>query len=270
MDMADPEINQFGKWLMEVDMFPVFFTAHFLIASITVRDDSHDLGPRFRQEHPFAMWLSTIIASVSGVFVANFLFGKPLVGVLQEHNILLFVTVMWYLINYSPYDIVYKVGLFPPIILSASVLQECLRVRFIYLGLKQAAQAYPHAYGIIILGGVIKGNGYGFIRMAERLIRGKWEPTTNDILDVTYFAKSGFYASFLFFLHHIDVIQIPIELLYLAIIAVFLLGRMLYIFRGMKDPLLPIELPLCRLLFGSKGKTGTTENGTKIKNKKKE
>ena len=35
---------QMGKFLMEVDMFPNFFLAHFIIASILVREDSKDLG----------------------------------------------------------------------------------------------------------------------------------------------------------------------------------------------------------------------------------
>ncbi|XP_005102510.1 trimeric intracellular cation channel type 1B.2 [Aplysia californica] len=248
------EVSQFAKWVMEVDMFPVFFGAHFLLASTIVREDSKDLGPRFRQEHPFAMWFCTIMAGLSGVFVANFLFGDPLVDVMKENALIIYLTLVWYLMNYSPYDAVYKIALSPPVFLSASVLQECLRVRFIFLGLKQAARVYPGAYIIILLGGVIKGNGYGFIRVVERLIRGKWNPGNNDILEVTYFAKSGLYASFLFLLHHFKFLNVPIEFLYLGVVAVFIICRMLTAVAGIKDPFLPIELPICRVLFGSTGK----------------
>ncbi|KAH9498461.1 hypothetical protein Btru_007544 [Bulinus truncatus] len=214
-------------------MFPVFFAAHFTLAAIIVRDDSVDLGAAtFRQEHPFAMWCCTVMAGLSGVFVANFLFANPLVDILKEHQLIMFITLIWYLINYCPYDVMYKVCTSKPVKVVASVLQEFLRVRFIFLGLQQASKVYPGAYIILVVGGAIKGNGYGFIRIVERLIRGKWTPASNEILNMTYFAKSAVYASIIFLLHHIEVIMVPIEYLYCSVVAVFVVLRLTIIFEG--------------------------------------
>uniref|UniRef100_A0A0B6ZZH2 Uncharacterized protein n=1 Tax=Arion vulgaris TaxID=1028688 RepID=A0A0B6ZZH2_9EUPU len=267
---AEEQLTNLALFVMNVNMFPVFFTAHFAMASIIVREDSKDLGTRFRQNHPFATWVCTVVTSVSGVFLANFLFGDPLIDILKDNTLVIFITVLWYLINYSPFDIVFKVAMFRPVFLLASSLQECLRIRFIYLGVLQAAKVYPGGYVIIIIGGVIKGNGYGFIKIVERLMRGKFTPTTNDLLDVTYFAKSSLYASVLFLLHHIKVLTMPIELLYFGIVATFVLLRLVIILGGIKDPLLPLESPIYTLLFGSgvekkdKAEQGNTEKTEKV------
>ncbi|CAG5128949.1 unnamed protein product [Candidula unifasciata] len=262
----EEQVFEFAAFMKNVDMFPVFFTAHVSLACLVVREDSKDLGTKFRQNHPFTLWLCTVIASVSGVFLANFLFGDPLVDILKENKLIAFITILWYLINYCPFDVVYKVVALRPVFLTAAILQECLRLRFIYLGVQQAAKLYPTGYVIIIIGGVIKGNGYGFVKIVERLIRGKWIPTTNDLLDITYFAKSSLYASVLFLLQHMEVLAVPVELLYLGIVVAFVTLRLIIVLGGVRDPLLPIELPICTLLFGSGAEdkdTGKTDGVVK-------
>lgn len=263
---TDFTLTELANYVMNVNMFPLFYGAHFLLACRIVREDSKDLGPKFQQNHPFATWFCTVIAGLSGVFVANFLFANPLIDILKEHGLIMYITLLWYLMNYSPFDIVYKVMNLYPMVLIASVLQEFLRVRFIYLGLQQAAKVYPGAYIIMLIGGAIKGNGYGFIRIVERLIRGKWSPQTNEILHVSHFAKSAVYASLVFLLHNTKVIQLPIELLYLGIIVVFVVLRLLIIIGGIADPLKLLEQPICLLLFGS----GAVERREKKDNEEKE
>lgn len=239
-----------GTWLMEVDMMPVFFTAHFMIANIIVREDSKDLGPKWRHEHPFTSWLCTVMCGLSGVFVHNFLFGESLVDVFTDHALVIFCTVMWYVMNYSPFDVAYTLAMSPPILLSASVLQEVLRLRFLYLGMDSVAKSHPGAYVLILLGGIIKGNGYGFLKMAENLVRGKWNPGENDLLNVSYFAKSGAYASVLFLLHITNIVSWPLELTYLALTLAFISLRLTLMIGEVKDPLLPLEAPVTWLLFG--------------------
>lgn len=256
--MAD-QVLQLGKFLMDVDMFPAFFLAHFIIASSLVREDSKDLGPTFRQDHPFTMWVCAVVAGLSGGWIMQFMFGDPLLEMLKETSLIVFLTFIWYMMNYSPFDIVYKAALSPPVILPASILQECMRVRFIYLGLQKAAQLYPGSYFIIIAGGAINGNGYGFIKLTERLIRGKWTPKENDLLEVSYFTKSGIYASIVFLLHHTGVMTSPIEVTYLATCVVFSVNRMVIMVLQVKDPLLQLEKPVCQLLFGGSAGKGLDE-----------
>ncbi|GFR62929.1 trimeric intracellular cation channel type B-A [Elysia marginata] len=266
---------QIGRYLIDVDMFPVFLMAHFSIACLMIREDSKDLGPKFRQNHPMASWVSSILTSLAGVFVTNFLFGTAVVDIIKEDKLIIVVTIIWYFMNYGPFDLLFKIVRLPPVYMALSLLQENLRARCIFQGLQQATKAYPGAVIIVLLAGVINGNGYGYVRIVERLIRGKWIPGSNDFLEVTYFAKSSLYASAAFMLQRSGLIAVKEELVYLSVVAVFMIFRVLITVTPYKDPLLPIERPAARLLFGvgdmrkhAGETTGKIENG-KIESKKK-
>jgi trimeric intracellular cation channel len=41
---------------------------------------------------------------------------------------------------------------------------------------------YPNAYIIMIIIGTLKGNGAGFTKLLERLIRGAWTPTAMEFM----------------------------------------------------------------------------------------
>lgn len=263
---------QIGRYLIDVDMFPVFLVAHFCIACLLIREDSKDLGPKFTQNHPMASWVSSIVTSLAGVFVTNFLFGPAVVDIIKEDKLIIVVTIIWYFMNYGPFDLLYKLVRLPPVLIILALLQENLRARCIYQGLQEAAKAYPGAVIIVLLAGVINGNGYGYVRIVERLIRGKWIPGSNDFLEVTYFAKSSLYASAAFMLQTSGLLAVKEELLYLAVIAIFMTFRVMITFTPYKDPLLPLERPLSRLLFGvgdtkmqSANTSGNIENGKAVK-----
>merc|ERR1711879_1023185 len=117
--------------------------------------------------HPFTSWLCTVVCGLAGVFVHSFLFGDSMVDVFADHTLLIFCTVMWYVMNYSPYDVMYTCATWPPVVLAASALQEVLRLRFLYLGLQAVAASHPGQYLLILIGGIVKGNGYGFLKIAE-------------------------------------------------------------------------------------------------------
>lgn len=52
----------------------------------------------------------------------------------------------------------------------------------IHDGVSHAAKLYPNAYVIMILIGTLKGNGAGFTKLLERLIRGAWTPTAMEFM----------------------------------------------------------------------------------------
>lgn len=65
-----------------------------------------------------------------------------------------------YLLNYSPWDLMFKMSMSPIFLIPASVVHEGLRLRFVYLGLIGAAKVYPKAPIVILLGGIIKGRKF--------------------------------------------------------------------------------------------------------------
>jgi len=62
--------------------------------------------------------------------------------------------------------------------------------------------------------------------------------------------KACLIASVLFILEHEDVLDVSHHHLYLAIIAMFIVFRLLYLLVGVHNPFLLLERLLCALLFG--------------------
>ena len=58
----------------------------------------------------------------------------------------------------------------------------CRRAKKVHDGVTHAAKLFPNAYIIMIAIGAIKGNGAGFVKVAERLCRGVWTPTAVEFL----------------------------------------------------------------------------------------
>ena len=86
------------------------------------------------------------------------------------------------MVFYTPFDIGYKVGKFLPIKLVASAMKEIYRAKKVYDGVSHAAKLYPNAWVIMIIIGTLKGNGAGFTKLFERLIRGAWTPTAMEFM----------------------------------------------------------------------------------------
>lgn len=77
------------------------------------------------------------------------------------------------------------------------------------------------------------------------------------------FSKSALYASLLFLLHHGQLLQVPIELLYLGVLGAFVTFRMMITVGQVSDPLLPLESPFTSWLFGSASEE-TNEKGDHV------
>lgn len=86
------------------------------------------------------------------------------------------------MVFYTPFDVGYKVGKFLPVKIIASAMKEIYRCKKIHDGVTHAAKLYPNAFIIMIIIGTLKGNGAGFTKLLERLIRGAWTPTAMEFM----------------------------------------------------------------------------------------
>ncbi len=62
-----------------------------------------------------------------------------------------------YLVNYSPFDVVYKACKFGPIKLALFVMKEIQRTNKVHHGVAYAAKLFPGSYLVIVIIGVVKG-----------------------------------------------------------------------------------------------------------------
>jgi hypothetical protein len=93
----------------------------------------------------------------SGTILSNFLLGESLIKDFIHHQHLLLATVCWYLVFYSPLDLISSIIRFPPIRLVIGVGKEIQRTKKIYDGVHSTLAIYPDSYIIVVLIGAIKG-----------------------------------------------------------------------------------------------------------------
>ena len=99
-------------------------------------------------------------------------------------------TVVWWAVFYSPGDIVYtlvkNLALYVPI----CVVKEIYRAKKVLGGMNDAAKIFPYNEMIIIMIGVLKGNGSGFMKPITRLILGDWYPNKSELLKFSVTSKA--------------------------------------------------------------------------------
>ncbi|XP_073829352.1 trimeric intracellular cation channel type 1B.1 [Musca autumnalis] len=248
----DPEaFLDMANQVIKLKMFPYFDIAHSLLAALAVREDLGSNAQAFSRKHPLACWLSTMLVIFSGGMVANALLGEPILSPLKNTPQLLVGTAVWYLIFYTPFDIGYKIGKFLPVKVVASAMKEIYRAKKVYDGVTHAAKLYPNAWIIMIIIGTLKGNGAGFTKLLERLIRGAWTPTAMEFMQPSFYTKASLLASIIFVLDKkTDWISAPHALVYFGIVIFLVYFKLSSILLGIHDPFLPFENLCCAIFFG--------------------
>lgn len=248
----DPEaFLDMANQVIKLKMFPYFDIAHSLLCALAVREDLGAGAQAFSRKHPLACWLSTMLVIFAGGMVCNGLLGEPILAPLKNTPQLVVGTVAWYLVFYMPFDIGYKVAKFLPVKVVASAMKEIYRAKKVYDGVSHAAKLYPNAYVIMIVIGTLKGNGAGFTKLLERLIRGAWTPTAMEFMQPSFYTKASLVASIIFVLDKkTDLISAPHALVYFGIVIFFIYFKLSSILLGIHDPFIPFENLFCALFMG--------------------
>uniref|UniRef100_A0A1L8DDN2 Putative tric channel n=2 Tax=Nyssomyia neivai TaxID=330878 RepID=A0A1L8DDN2_9DIPT len=248
----DPEaFLDMANQVIKIKMFPYFDIAHSLLCALSVREDLGTNAQAFSRKHPLALWLSTMLVIFAGGMVANALLGEPILAPLKNTPQLVVGTIVWYIVFYTPFDIGYKVGKFLPVKIVASAMKEIYRAKKIHDGVAHAAKLYPNAFIIMILIGTLKGNGAGFTKLVERLIRGAWTPTAMEFMQPSFYTKASLVASIIFVLDKkTDLISAPHALVYFGIVIFLVYFKLSSILLGIHDPFIPFENLFCALFLG--------------------
>ncbi|KAI5636069.1 TRIC channel domain-containing protein [Phthorimaea operculella] len=248
----DPEaFLDLANQVIKLKMYPYFDIAHSLLCALAVKEDLGAGAQTFSRKHPLSCWLSTMLVIFSGGMVANGLLGEPILAPLKNTPQLVIGTITWYVVFYTPFDVGYKVAKFLPVKVVASAMKEIYRAKKVYDGVSHAAKLYPNAYVIMIIIGTLKGNGAGFTRLVERLIRGAWTPTAMETMQPSFYTKASLVASVIFVLDKkTDLISAPHALVYFGIVIFFVYFKLSSILLGIHDPFVPFENLFCALFLG--------------------
>lgn len=188
-----------ADWYWSLEMYPFFDLANCLHKAIAIREDSG--SNTFSREHPFASWIATMVACFAQKMLANALLARPIVDPWADSALVVMATMTWYLINYSPFDIVYNVTQKIPCPLIIAVMVEVYRENQIYEGTMNASGLildYSPLYVLTI--GTIYGNGLRFLLLIHRLIRGVWTPEEIEFMTPSCETRMSFVASLIFYM----------------------------------------------------------------------
>ncbi|XP_034835318.1 trimeric intracellular cation channel type 1B.1 [Maniola hyperantus] len=248
----DPEaFLDLANQVIKLKMYPYFDIAHSLLCALAVREDLGAGAQAFSRKHPLACWLSTMLVIFAGGMVVNGLLGEPILAPLKNTPQLVIGTVTWYVVFYTPFDVGYKVAKFLPVKVVAAAMKEIYRAKKVYDGVTHAGKLYPNAYVIMIIVGTLKGNGAGFSKLLERLIRGAWTPTAMETMQPSFYTKASLVASVIFVLDKkTDIISAPHALVYFGIVIFFVYFKLSSILLGIHDPFVPFENLFCALFMG--------------------
>nr|XP_037288460.1 trimeric intracellular cation channel type 1B.1-like [Rhipicephalus microplus] len=283
----DPEMFlDVANQVTKLKMYPYFDIAHCVITCLYLRED---LGAGKRNPGSAARGsctLESMLSIFAGGFLSAFLLGEPVLGAVKNNQQVLLATAVWYAIFYSPFDIVYKICKFFPCKLVIALMKEVTRCKKVHDGVMHAAKVYPNSYVIMIVIGVVKGNGSSFLKVFERLLRGFWTPGAMEIMQPSFATKACLVASVIFVLDKkTEFISAPHALVYLGIVVFLLYFKLSAMLLGIHDPFLPFENLFCAVFLGGvwdalgraltssrggEGKADAAKNGKSEATKKKD
>ncbi|KAL1236763.1 Trimeric intracellular cation channel [Trichinella spiralis] len=243
-------LPELSKTLVSLKLYPYFDIAHYIMMTMSVREDLGSGAVVFSRKHPLSCWFSSMMMCFAGFILSNFLLGEPIVTVFMRHSDVLLATAVWYIVFYSPFDIAYKTVKFFPIKLILLILKEIHRTNKVYSAVGHAMQLYPNSYLIMAIIGVAKGAGSGIIRTFEQLVRGSWSPLTNEFLRPSLATKSCIVASVIFILEKMNMIPLPHEAVYTVVVSFFIHFKLSSFVLGIHDPFLPFENLFCAIFMG--------------------
>lgn len=250
------DLIELANNVLKLEMFPYFEITHAIYCCMNIKSDfGHGINEKgaviFSRKHPLACWISCMFSAFSGTILANFLLNEPIVGAFKNTQQVLLTTAVWYLMFYSPFDVFYKLCNFLPAKIIISCMKEINRCHKIHSGVMHASKIYPSSYFIIVLIGTVKGNGSGFLKVLERMLRGIWQPGAIEFIQPTFATKASIAASVLFIIDRkTDLISAPHSLVYFGVVIFLVYFKLSSILLGITDPFRPFENLLCAIFFG--------------------
>ena len=127
-----------------------------------------------------ASWVSAMVVCFAGTLLVNPICGESPLEFLQDPVRLGIATVLWYLMFYSPKDIVFQASKKFPIRLPLYVIKGMYYPKKILAGLKHAKHVLDKKnwLGAVVIA-TLKANGSGFIKPLARFARG----STSNLAD---------------------------------------------------------------------------------------
>ncbi|XP_071847337.1 trimeric intracellular cation channel type 1B.1-like [Apostichopus japonicus] len=255
---------ELSKTYDELPMFPVFDIAHYILMILQLRNDAGVGAEALAESNALACWLCGMLSCFGGKIVANFLLGQPVIAAFNSTKHIITATIVWYLMFYSPWDVCYRLISTKLGKLLVYPIKEFSRAKKVASGVAQAAVVYPQGFAVMIIIGAVKGTGSLFIRNVERLLRGVWTPTSNEIMSPSATFKISVTCAFLLTVERMGYIPFPPEQIMFGLTMFIVPYKVSVILLKIGDPYVHVERALRPMLFKKRKRTdGVSQSGKK-------
>lgn len=241
---------EYANTYATLPLFPFFDIAHYIMMIVALRKDAGEGFLSLAENNPLACWLCSMLSCFAGYILSNALLGQSLLAPFAYHLKIGLATLVWYLVCYSPADLFYQLVTSFPGRLVVGPMKEAVRARKVGLGVLQAAQVYPQGFLIMVIIGTVRGSGSAFMRIFERVLRGAWNPTQNELLNPSFTTKATILCSILLALENLNYIPIPAPELMLALTTLLVSFKIASVTLDVGDLFRPIENTCRPILFG--------------------
>jgi len=132
-------------------MFPLMFGFHSLLVAVGLKQ-------QLKKEHWLFSLLVTLISAVAGGTLGSLLLCQ-IPGWMNSNTMIPLAALSWYLVHYSPFDLVYKLATKTPLQYFILIMGTATRARSMINGVESAIAVLPQSAFAAILVGTVSGMG---------------------------------------------------------------------------------------------------------------
>lgn len=245
--------------------------AHYCVVIYGVRKEWDSARAR---KQPVATYLMSIACCFGGGMLTSIAVGKPAMTPLSNNQSVLMMTIIWWLVFYSPMDAVFALLSWPPVFIIILTMKEMIRTRKIIKGVKLARNVFPGSLLICTFIGMLAACGGGFIKNAACIAREKWDHHSVKQVHFSPITKFSLLFSLLYNLQLLGVLDVSFNTVVFLQFIVMSCVSIDSKFGFHTDPFRPIEMMVTSIVvdysaFGTAEEEETNEPKKPVQKKHK-
>ena len=169
-------MEESGAWdglvsgVLTTPVFPYLWLPHVIVMTFFLRSSLGPSAVPWAQRHPLSCFTLGLIYCFSGGLAGLFLSNKSLLTILTWSPNLYSFSIAWYLMFFSPYDLVHRlVSTLTPFLPLMVAAQDWLRIAVVASGVRTTLEEHPTAFVYPVVFAVITSNGFLIFKYFEQV-----------------------------------------------------------------------------------------------------
>ena len=163
--------------LLTLPVFPYLWLPHCALMCLALRATlAPGAGPlHFARLHPLSCYLLGLAYTFSGKLVSLLLTNQSVLTVLTLSTPLYSYTVVWYLVFFSPYDLLYRLLTLLPLAPLLAAAQDWMRLAAVRAVVAAAIEVHPQAFLYPVVLATLTSSGFMIVKYLEQVKHCRWK-----------------------------------------------------------------------------------------------